>query len=184
MKNKTILLDIDDVVADLITPWLSWYNAKYVDNLKIKSITDWNIDKFVKPVCGRHIYDFPSDPNVYKWLVKPIKGARRVIKELRANGNRVVFVTAFNKKVKGGVKLNWLNLHGFNVMPYDYLELNDKSIVQGDLFIDDGWHNISTSSVENAYLYTRPWNLKYDYDKRVGNWKEIAKLCGVKVGIW
>lgn len=183
MRNKVILIDVDNVVADLITPWLNWYNNTYVDDLKPQDITDWDIAKFVKPECGQRIYDFVSSPGVYYTVVKPVKHSRKVIKALQEKGNRVVFITAINDYVKDGVKLNWLNCNGFDVSPINYYEMNDKSNADGDLFIDDGWHNISSSSIKNSYLYTRPWNIKYEYDKRVSNWKEIAKLCDVKIGL-
>jgi len=184
MKNQVILVDVDDVVADLITPWLNWYNNTYVDNLKPEDITDWDISKFVKPRCGQHIYDFVNHPGTYKWFVKPVRGARRVINALRAKENRVIFVTAFNDGVKNGVKLDWLNWYGFKVMPFDYFEMNDKSMIAGDFLIDDGWHNIETSIATYPFLYTKPWNTKYDYNNRVSNWKEIAKLFNIKVGLW
>jgi 5'(3')-deoxyribonucleotidase len=177
MTNKIILFDIDDVVADLIKPWLSWYNWQYVDNLKKKSITDWDISQFTVPSCGEKIYDFVHDPRVYN-LVKPIKGAKKVINNLRKNGHRVIYITAANRH-NGGVKLKWLNSHGFNVKHEDYIESKDKSTTYGDLFFDDGWHNISNSIAEEAYLYTQPWNEKYEYNKRVRNWTDIEKVCKI-----
>lgn len=175
MKGKTILFDIDDVVANLITPWLSWYNWQYVDNLKKKDIKDWDISQYTVPSCGEKIYDFVHDPRVYN-LVKPIKGAKKTIKALRDKGNRVMFVTAVNWH-NSGAKIKWLNSNGFKVKKEDYIESSDKSNVYGDLFFDDGWHNISNTIAKEAYLYTQPWNEKYEYNKRVRNWSDIEKVC-------
>lgn len=175
MTGKIILFDIDDVVADLMTPWLSWYNWQYVDNLKKKDIKDWDISQYTVPACGEKIYDFVHDPRVYS-LVKPIKGAKKTIKELRTNGHKVMFVTAVNQ-YNSGAKIKWLNVHGFKVKDEDYIESKDKSGVYGDLFFDDGWHNISNTIAKEAYLYNQPWNEKYDYKKRVKNWWGIERVC-------
>ena len=51
-----VAVDIDDVIISLVPTWLHLYNKDYKDNLSKNDITDWQIDKFVKPECGINIY--------------------------------------------------------------------------------------------------------------------------------
>ena len=43
MKKLTIAVDVDDVVADLITEWLKRYNHDYNDTKTPADITQWAI---------------------------------------------------------------------------------------------------------------------------------------------
>ena len=53
-----VAVDIDDVIISLVPTWLHLYNKDYKDNLSKNDITDWQIDKFVKPECGINIYNY------------------------------------------------------------------------------------------------------------------------------
>lgn len=166
-------MDVDGVVADLHTPWINIYNNMFVDNLRVKDITDFKISNFVKNEAKEEIYKIANDKSIY-YFVKPIFGSKRGIKALRKAGHRVVFLTACSENMKG-VKFNWLNANGFKVDEKDYIESQDKSVFEADIMIDDRYKNVIDAKVDKAYLYTRPWNEKYDYFPRVKNWKDIER---------
>ncbi|MBP9037714.1 MAG: hypothetical protein KBG38_08100 [Candidatus Cloacimonas sp.] len=170
IKNKVILIDVDDVTADLVSAWLMLYNKKYHDNLRKNQITDWNIAKFVKPECGAKIYEWIDTPEIYD-IVKPIKNSLSSINILRENNNRVVFVTA-STIGSSGRKFRWLNDNGFNVSIGDYVEAHDKSLINGDIMLDDGIHNCENTSAI-PYLFTQSWNRKYQFDNRVLDWNDF-----------
>jgi 5'(3')-deoxyribonucleotidase len=77
---KSIAIDLDDTLSLLGIDWIKAYNDMYGDTLQHEDITDWAIDTFVKPECGKAIYDLltphlfrtaevrPFAQEVTKWL--------------------------------------------------------------------------------------------------------------------
>jgi len=173
MSEKIIGLDVDDVVADLLTTWLRLYNIDYKDNLTTEDILDWDMLPYVKEECGKRIYDYIGDPSIYDY-VRPIHGAVNGVYELRAMGFRVIFVTSTPKGCEGR-KLDWLNYWGFGVDKDSYYEATDKSLIACDFLVDDRPLN-----VENAFgtgiIFDAPHNRNWDLDRnypRVYNWENV-----------
>ncbi len=58
---------------------------------------------------------------------------------------------------------------------------SNKSLVKGDVLVDDGLHNLYEGSYIKV-LFDKPWNREVDKDKltdiihRIHNWDEIVKL--------
>jgi len=179
---RTILVDMDDTVANLVETWLERYNLLYHDDLKKSDIKSWAIHEYVKPEVGRRIYDLLSTGSIYD-DVKPIEGALQGIQTLRDMGHRVVFVTSyFNEQ-----KVFWLQRHGLLIdYPYkdgrwqtarDVIMTNDKNMILGDLLIDDRPDNLENFR-GGAILFTQPWNERLVYPEagRANNWKEIIEI--------
>ena len=173
--NLTILCDVDGVVADLCTTWLGRYNADYDDHLSPNDITAWNTHDFVKRSCGMKIYDYLWDESLYD-NVQEIPGAFDGIKMLRAAGHRVVFVTSGIQPAK----VRWLHERGFLTaqtwqQERDIVIAHDKSLIKGDVLIDDGPHNFQGFNGIKV-LFNQPWNHEPYRAVRVRNWKHIVKL--------
>lgn len=158
-----IFVDLDGVVIDLITAWLARYNQAYDDNLTKQKVTGWNLDRFVKPECGKDIYKYLDDPQLYH-AAEPEPGALEYIPQLWAlPGVRVVFNTT---AVRGtmGAKLDWLQR--YNLVPAgwgsrDYIEVSDKGLLHpGGWLVDDGVHNIEAYQ-GGKVLFRQPWNDDY-----------------------
>lgn len=163
MKNfsNTIIVDVDGTVADLMPAWINRYNNDYQDSLVPDQLISWDVDGYVKPECGKKIFDYLSDKTLYD-NVLPITGALTGINALRELGYRVVFGTACNMNM-GGRKLQWLADHHFltllhGTLSYDYIEINDKSLLSGSAFaiIDDAPKNLR--GFEQPILFRQPHN--------------------------
>jgi 5'-nucleotidase len=166
----SIAVDIDGVIADLLTRWLHEYNRDYQDVLQPSDIVGWDTHLFVKPECGTKIYDYIKRASIYK-RVKPIEGALEAINKLREYGFRILFVTAFEPKFSYA-KFDWLNKWGFNVLKNDYIECGDKSLIIANALIDDNYNNI-ISFPETGILFDAPYNKQYDYKTRVKGWNQV-----------
>lgn len=160
MTRPLILaVDVDDVVCDLLGPWLKAYCKHYRDTLTPDRLTSWEIENDVKPECGRRIFDFLT-PSLY-YIAQPIRGALRAVEEMREAGHRVVFVTASTKAGMSDAKLLWLRRWRF--LPQDqsawsdYFPVKDKSLIAADVLFDDHIDNCSAFPRE-AVLITRPHN--------------------------
>ena len=174
-----ILCDVDNTVADLMTEWLRLYNNDYPDRLiapwlKPEMITDWNIEKFVHPDCGKKIYSYLLLDNFYD-NVKPIEGAHQALRYLESKGHRIVFVSS---GVYAYPKYQWMENHGFNVGEYgsNYIVAHDKSLIRGDLLIDDGFHNIEAFKNLDSILFDQPWNRHFQWHRRANNWNDVKLM--------
>ena len=174
-----ILVDVDDTTLDLHGEWITnRYNRDYNDNLIRSSVKTWNVDYYVKPECGKKIYDYLKQNNLYS-NVKPIDYAVWGIQRLRDLGHRIVFVTAyFNEQ-----KVECLHNNGLlKEYPYndgrwntatDVIMANDKSLIKGDILIDDRYENVEKFG--SGIIFSQPWNESCGNKfPRLGGWIDIV----------
>ena len=174
MSQLIIAVDVDDVVANLISAWLRLYNNDYGDLVLQEDITNWNIHEFVS--IGHDIYDYLDRPYLYEY-VEPIDGALWGVNKLRQMGFRVVFVTSTNVN-QNGQKLKWLQKYGFlpkNIkFEQDYIEATDKSLIHCDYLIDDKPENVSHCR-GMGLLFDRPHNQRQNLP-RVSDWLDVISF--------
>lgn len=171
-----ILIDVDGVLADTHTEWMRRYNADYNDNLKSSDVTRWGTHEFVKPECGTKIYDYLWDETLYDGVF-PIKGSQSGVDALRKMGHRCVFVTSGIQPAK----IKWLYRFGFLTSKIwqsdpDVAIVNDKSLIEGDLLIDDRDKNVDDfihTFNADAILFNQPWNQEYNKVYRANNWNDV-----------
>lgn len=172
-ETKIIFVDVDDVCARLSEVWLGRYNKDYNDNLTDKDLTDWNIDKFVKPECGLKIYHYLKDPGIYDEVV-PRDGSIEGVNILRELGYKVLFATSCPIEVAGR-KFHWLKQYDYIKKERDYIEIRDKSLLKGEYMLDDSYDNVS-GFTGYSYLLTRPWNKNRLWYHRVIDWNEFISI--------
>jgi 5'-nucleotidase len=168
-------IDVDSVVADLHSVWISRYNKDYNDNLSLDGteITDWDTSKFVKKECGTKIYDYLKDPTLYD-EIKPVEDSLHIIEQLKEDFNpRIIYITTTPIETPG-VKFNWLVKYGFLKKDelHNYYECRDKSLIACNILLDDKYEN-ARDAYRDGILFTRPWNKKYDYHPRINSWIEF-----------
>ena len=167
-----ILIDVDGVVADLDREWLRRYNQDYNDHLTKKEWTKWGIHDLVKPECGTKIYEYLWMDDLYN-NVLPIEGSLFSVRHLRSMGHRCIFVTSGIQPAK----IRWLFNQGFLTSKVwqsdpDVAIVNDKSLIHGDLLIDDRPKNIDDFG-GNAILFDQPWNQEYNLVYRAKYWNDV-----------
>lgn len=173
-----IISDIDEVLASLHHVWIRLYNEDWDDNLQPEDITKWEIEELTKPKCGRKIFEYLSLEGLYE-DVEPISGALQGINTLRSQGHRVVFVTS-TMVDDPGRKFKWLVKHGFlsgdRESSKDYIECRDKSIIRGDLIIDDFTGNLKGFKGFRV-LFDRPHNRETveHYEWRASSWDSVIE---------
>lgn len=164
-KRKLIVLcDLDAIVANLLGPWLRFYNEKYGDNLTVEQITEFDIHKFVKKECGQKVYEF-IDTGVAYTQLEPLPGAVEGIKTLEQLGHEVIIVSAGAKNLAtAGHKLEWCKkVLGFSRKKC--MIAHRKELVRGDVFIDDSPKNII--AYRNAWPGTPILTIAYPYNATV-----------------
>lgn len=142
-----IAIDGDGIVCDLHTEWYRRYNRDFGDDLTIDRVVSWDVHKFVKPECGKRIYGYLHDPDLYDH-VEPVKGALAGVAAIREMGHAVCFVTACTYGMVDQ-KARWFERHGFakpnpdgKSLPPEFVPLINKNLLDAHMLIDDGAHNI------------------------------------------
>lgn len=162
-----ILCDIDGVCCDLVGEILNRYNGEYNKDLKQTDITNYDMSKILKSSNGIEKY-FTKD--LYN-NIEQIPNSLKYINKLKDLGYRVVYVTSFTKKL-AGLKFDWLKKNGYINNLSDYIEAQDKSLINGDILIDDYIKNVLTFP-KKGILLSHAWNLNYDFNNRCDNWEDI-----------
>lgn len=168
--RKRLAVDQDQVLADLLTEWVSRYNYDYNDNLKPNEITEWNWSHIVKPECGDKIYSYLDDPDLFLNL-PVIKDSQSVLEQI-SNKYEIFVVTAPWNYENIKPKWLWLKKHFDFIPEKNYVFTRTKSIVNADWLIDDKPANFSGFQGE-ALLFDAPHNQNETEYTRVLNWKEI-----------
>lgn len=180
-------VDIDGVIANLHTEWYRRYNAEWNDKLTINDVKSWDTHLYTKPECGKCIYDYLYDADLYD-AVEPIRGALEGVNALRDEGFRPVYVSSV---VRGqtDAKFDWLIRHGF--LPYDpikklvgghpdFVTAGDKSLILVDIMIDDAPQNL-TPFWKRAILFNYPHNHRARRNEglwtRVDSWSEVPAVA-------
>ena len=174
MKQYTIGVDVDDVTLDFVGILLEVYNSEWGDNLAVDDITDWYLAKFVKPECGKIVFNYFEDPNLY-WAINPVENAVAGIKFLKLLGHRIVFIT-HSSLGASGAKYKKLKELGILDDANDYIEAKDKTLVKFDFLIDDKPKTLLDYKLGVPIVFTRPWNKDIDHKPRVNSWLEIVDL--------
>jgi 5'(3')-deoxyribonucleotidase len=174
---KRILVDVDCVIADLMPAWLSLYNRDYEDHLTVEDITQWGMESLVKPECGKEIYNYLWMASLYD-DVEPIDGAISSIRWLRIHNYDVRFVTS---GVHAG-KVGWLGRYGFLLGDGDLryspslVIAHDKSLIKGDIMIDDNLKNLNGFS-GTGIIFGQPWNDNHStgFFRADGGWPDVIQ---------
>ena len=172
-NRRTIMIDIDGVVANLHVEWLKRYNIEFDDDLKQEEITAWQMTDFVKEECGNTIYKYLRQDDLYI-NVPEIDHAFWGVNVIRGMGFKVKFVSA---GYVGG-KMKWMFDHHFITDADDYIIAEDKESVEGDCLIDDYYEKNIVNFIGTgrpAILFSQPWNYVFDYVPRANNWSEVIK---------
>jgi 5'(3')-deoxyribonucleotidase len=183
MKDFTIGIDVDGVLADLVDKVLYYQNSIYKTNLKHSDITSYDMESIMGKDNIINIFELMESNHDVK-TVNVIPGAKELIQDLRQLG-RVVFVTAPCPLYRGWAddRLYWLKTN-FEASPYDVMSIYDKTLFNGQVLIDDSSSNIDKWMATNrpAIRVVQPWNeggkgLLANNFKEVLDWVAEMKYC-------
>lgn len=182
--QREIVCDIDDVILDN-SEGMRAIISDVLGREFTEEITDWGFN-MLEEKARKEVKRRVNTPELFKYT-KVIEGAVETLQELRVMGHEVYFVTAVMKAVEELRKSQVYDLFGSTegliITPY-------KKLIQADLMIDDGPHNIEASKCGVNAIYNHTWNRCLNVDElkergrgkeyvRVNNWGDIRKLLGM-----
>ncbi|WLD93243.1 5'(3')-deoxyribonucleotidase [Alkalihalobacillus sp. AL-G] len=168
---KTLLIDMDSVICDLMTEWHSRYNQEYDDTLSVQDLKCWNSEKYVKDECGTKIYDYLDEPGIFIKL-EPLPHAIEVLSRLHEKHEILIVTTsrtyAYTEKEK------WVEKHLPFIGKRNLIFTHRKEMIRGDILFDDAPHNLTAfqHTGRTAIAMDYPYNREVDVE-RVSNWLEF-----------
>lgn len=156
----TIMVDIDGILNTLDTTVLEVYNEDSGDNLRPEDVTEYHIEKFVKPEYRENFKNYFLDKRVWR-RIEVVEYAREVLEKLWNEGYNLIFVTKTEceNMVK---KRNWLN-RSFPFMGADNIRKRlysapKKQFIRADIAIDDGLFNLIGDRTYYSICFDKPYN--------------------------
>jgi 5'(3')-deoxyribonucleotidase len=178
--RKKLAVDQDQVLADLTSAWIERYNRDYNDILTVEDVTEWELENLVKPECGKKIYTYLDDQELFLNL-PVIRGSQEVLEKLSFHFD-IHIVTAVRNLKNIEPKSEWLKKH-FPFIPEErYVFTRDKSIVYADWLIDDKPKNLEGFQGMRL-LFDALHNRQENRFIRMKDWYEIEKFFRWRTGI-
>ncbi|WP_078555484.1 5' nucleotidase, NT5C type [Bacillus alkalicellulosilyticus] len=180
MRQKTLLIDMDSVICDLMTEWHKRYNQEYNDDLSVEKLLCWDSEKYVKQKCGLKIYDFLDEPGLFLNL-KPIENSIEVLQRLHTKFN--IFIVTSSRTYAYTEKEQWVE----KLLPFigknQLIFAHKKEMIRGDLLFDDAPHHLLAFTETNrlAIAMDYPYNRSVNVP-RVSNWLEFEQFVNEKWG--
>ena len=174
----TILIDMDDTLEHLLTPWLRWLNREYGKNVEPSDVVSWNMQESYPDLTKEEIFA-PLDGEAFWDTVTPVEGAPEAVEDLIRRGHRVFIVTAASFK-SVAAKMERVLFRYFPYLSWDQVIItSNKQMIRADVMVDDGYHNLENGDYVRI-LVDAPYNRKFDERKdgmiRVYNWEEIDQV--------
>jgi len=175
-----LYIDVDDTSVDLLSEWLRLYNNDYEDSITPANILSWDVHTYVRPECGIKIYKYLKNIHLYDNIL-PIKNSIECINQLREDGHRIIFATASHRsRAMSYRKFDRMEELGFRPEFKSYIELQDKSLLCGDVLLDDGIHNLENFE-GHKFLFHQAHNKDCQLYHRIFDWNEfvaeIRRIC-------
>jgi len=181
-------VDLDEVLADLITSFVNYHNSKYNTSFQKNDFFSyklWDVLKCSKEDAIQRMYDFFKSPCFNE--IQPIKDSKEVLSYLKEN-HELVIISSRQELVHEDTR-GWINYHfpkTFSKIYFSgnfYSQTGDKTKLQickelnTDLLIEDALeYALECQEETKVLLFDQPWNQSKklpDNIHRVYSWKDI-----------
>lgn len=153
LKIPRIGLDIDGVIADFTGSWSTLYPDVSA------TPTSWYLDRRIGSRFDNMVKE--NTLNDFYLNIKPLINPKEIPFEPHC------YITS--RPVDKEISEQWLDMHGFPAKPVISLSIRESKVEAAkkanvDIFIDDAFENFVELNNHGifTYLFTTPWNIKYD----------------------
>ena len=186
MERKKLLIDFDDVICESVL--LDEVNKFLGTSYALSDFKDYLIDGVIPKEKQNEFYTRICNINFYD-NAKLVDGAKEALRKLNEKyeiyvcSSCVMIVAPLLSGPHFTSKYNFLIKNLPFLDPRKFVFTSSKSIICGDIFIDDYLGNLDNSTASKKLLFTSYHNKHFSDEKlkekniiRVSNWNEICKL--------
>lgn len=159
MTKPVIAVDMDDTICHFIRRAIFHNNNDFPTHpLRYEDMIDWNTDHLRHPDSTHDV--FFNRPRIYEEL--ELFDEHVVAEMEKLNESYDLIIVTAGDPSSAAEKWNWLQKH----MPFISLQqlfvCKRKSLIEYDLLIDDGMHNLlpAIERGKKVLCIPHPWNLK------------------------
>lgn len=173
-----IMCDLDQVLNDLVPKTLTFFNALTGKNIQVSDITKYHINECLSKEDSDKIYKLWQNKELWDSL-EPLPDSQWGIETLINMGHQVIIATAtYYEQFEW--KIAWLKKHFPMIDTNHIIRINNKSLLRGDVLIEDNLQNLTKSYCERVcldYPYNRDKSKDEIYDiYRAANWRDIINI--------
>jgi len=178
LPKKTIALDLDSVLADVMLIWVEEYNIIFHTNIRKKDIFDWHIHN-VLPISKNQISELFISVWKNRWRDIPptSNDVTKVINGLMEQGFRISIITKRERVTMPFVSY-WLDLHkiSFNDIIFIFDDA-PKSCFPFFLLVDDSPINAKEIMFpKRIVVFDQPWNRGLESFPRIMSLNQLFSL--------
>lgn len=176
--SKTVAIDVDSVLADVMLVWTNEYNKRKNSKISKDEITVWDIPQIL-PVSVCEIKRIFSYVWKYRWREIPPTEPKigTIARRIHDKGYRISILTKRERSTVAYVA-KWLDL--YNIYSDDLVFIYDatpKAEYPFDILIDDAPNNLAdVVSPKSGILFNQPWNKNFGWSVRVNSLSEAEKI--------
>lgn len=158
-----ILLDQDDVIAELVLYVVEEYNTIYGTTYTINDITIWNISS----ILGKEVLDIMNNKDIFLKL-KPVPFMIECLKLLTESDLFNMQMVSAAEYYVWENKCLWVKKY----LPFfDLKNMNcctNKYLFLGDILLDDAPHNLIKFKNGQPIVFDKPYNQEYNNPDLIG----------------
>ncbi|MEO8821520.1 MAG: 5'(3')-deoxyribonucleotidase [Ginsengibacter sp.] len=169
-----ILIDMDDVIAETVGRFLEWYERDFGLRYSEEDLKGTKLHVIVPDEHKKTVKEYPFHPDFFKDL-PVIKNSIETLKELNDRFEVYIASAAMEFPYSLPHKNNWLDEH-FPFIPWKRrIFCGDKSVLKGDVLIDDHDFNLSVFD-GRPVMFSASHNLNETKYERLDSWLDAEKL--------
>ncbi len=162
---KTVLVDMDEVLVDLVASWLDMYHELGGERVYKDQVVSYNFETsgLIKdmPLFWKALDRAPA-----MRVAKPLPGAMEALKKLTEHPELDVYIVTYARTESWGkaheAKLAWLWQHAPWFDRDKVMFVRNKELVRGDYLVEDNTHTLEKWDMHTrfgkALLIHQPWN--------------------------
>ncbi|HRH61609.1 MAG TPA: 5'(3')-deoxyribonucleotidase [Chitinophagaceae bacterium] len=169
-----ILIDMDEVMADAVARFLEWYERDFGIRYTTDDIAGTKLHNIVPAEHRPIVTGYPHRKGFFEGL-PVIASSYEVIKKLYERHEVFIVSAAMEFRYSLSEKYDWLDEHFPFIHWKRRVFCGDKSVIQGDVLIDDHDFNLLTFSGRKI-LFSSPHNIHDTRFERMNSWLEAVDI--------
>lgn len=173
-----ILIDMDDVIADAEERFNEWYERDFGIRYTAADLQGTKLHLIVPEEHRKIVKEYPHHDDFFKDL-PVIANSQEVVEELHNRFEVYIASAAMEFPHSLPHKMKWLDEHFPFIHWKRRIFCGDKSVLKGDILIDDHDFNLSVFD-GRAIMFTCAHNANETKYERLNNWLDAEKLFDLK----
>lgn len=184
-QRDRVLVDCDGVLGNFAASALDLIEERTGDRHSNSELIHWDVFKSVDKKDLAHILRDAVENEGFCLKIKPLPGAKRLMKVLEARYEVYVVTSPFLARNWAYERFRWLECH-FGLPANRVAFVKDKRIIPGEALIDDSGKNLRSWSAawpeKLPILFDAPYNQGDTEFQRAKDWQDAVRFLKARLG--